>query len=140
MSYFWRFLSICAVSVALIGPAFAKSPKLKAEDVVARHLDALGTASSRAAVQTRAIEGRSRMKFEAGATGAAAQGLAAGGARIISGGSRYSVALPFDYSDYWGEQFVNDGTKVNVAFSYIQQRSPLGDFLTFRLTERTPIK
>ena len=59
-------LALAAVCIALGSSGLAKEPKLKAEDVVRRHLDAIGPAQRLAAIQTRVIVGRTRMKLEAG--------------------------------------------------------------------------
>jgi hypothetical protein len=50
------------------------------------------------------------MKLEAGASGLAAVTVA-----IASAGSKYKIALPFKYMDYWGEQIVYDGAKARVV-------------------------
>lgn len=118
-----------AICFLLIGACSAKDPKLKADDVAQKHLDSIGTAERRASVKSRAISGDVRMKIDVGAQGPAAQGLVAGTLSLVSSGSKYRIAMPFDYVDYWGEQFVYDGAKPQVAFSYIQRRSPLADFL-----------
>ncbi len=114
-----------ALAVILAG----KEPKFKVDELVKKHLDSIGTAQSRAAIRTRTIEGRTRMKMEAGEVGPGASGLVAGTLALASAGSRLRIALPFQYSDYWGEQVAFDGSKAEVGFSYIQKRSPLGDFL-----------
>jgi hypothetical protein len=107
----------------------AREQKLKSEDVVQKHLDSIGSAQKRAAIKTRSITGGARMKVEVGAQGPAAQGLVAGTLALASSGSKYKIALPFNYVDYWGEQFVYNGAKAQVAFSYTQQRAPLADFI-----------
>lgn len=122
-------LALAAVCIALGSSGLAKEPKLKAEDVVRRHLDAIGPAQRLAAIQTRVIVGRTRMKLEAGEAGPGASAMAAGTLSLASAGYQYRIALPFQYADYWGEQFVFDGVKTDVDFAYIQKRSPIGDFI-----------
>lgn len=129
MRIFLRTLALLIFCGALAGAVQAGEPKLKAEDVVKKHLESIGSAEKRAAIKSRAAEGRARMKIVVGPQGPGAQGLAAGTFALVSEGSKFRIALPFDYADYWGEQFVYDGAKAQVAFSYIQRRSPLGDFL-----------
>jgi hypothetical protein len=114
---------LAAVCVAPGSAGLAKEPKLKAEDVVKRHLDAIGPAQRLAAIQTRVIVGRTRMKLEAGEVGPGASAMAAGTLSLASAGYKYRIALPFQYADYWGEQFVFDGAKSDVGFAYIQKRS-----------------
>jgi len=122
-------LAVFAIMGALCKAPSAKEPKLRAEDVVRNHLESIGPAQKRAAIRTRSIEGRARMKMEAGEVGPGASGLAAGTLAIVSAGSKYRVSLPFHYADYWGEQLLFDGNKTGVGFAYIQKRSPIGDFI-----------
>jgi hypothetical protein len=122
-------LPILAVFGTLVSAVQTKEPKLKAEDVVGRHLESIGPAEKRTAIRTRVIEGRARMRMGAGESGPGASGLATGGMTLASEGSKFRIALPFNYSDYWGEQLVFNGTKAEVGFAYIQNRSPLGDFI-----------
>jgi len=120
---------LMAVCMVPGSAGLAKEPKLKADDIVKRHLDAIGPAPRLAAIRTRVIVGRTRMKLEAGEVGPGASAMVAGTLSLAGTGHKYRIALPFQYSDYWGEQFVYDGAKTDVGFAYIQKRSPIGDFI-----------
>jgi hypothetical protein len=120
---------LAAVCIAPGSAGLAKETKLKAQDIVKKHLDAIGPAQKLAAIQTRVIVGRTRMKLEAGEVGPGASAMVAGTLFLASAGYKYRIALPFQYADYWGEQFVFDGAKTDVGFAYIQKRSPIGDFI-----------
>ncbi len=122
-------LALFVLLTAFCAAAVAKEPKLKAEDVVRKHLESIGPVQARAGIQTRIVEGRVRMKMETGEPGPGGSGLAAGTLAIASAGSKYRIALPFQYTDYWGEQFAYNGSKSEIGFAYIQQRSPIGDFI-----------
>jgi hypothetical protein len=114
---------------ALVPFVRAREPKLTAEDVVRKHLESIGPAQRLAAIRTRVVEGRTRMKMETGEVGPGASGLAAGTLTLASAGTKYRIALPFNYTDYWGEQLIYNGAKAEIGFAYIQKRSPLGDFI-----------
>lgn len=123
------FIVLAVISCGLAPNSPAWEPKLSAEDVVKKHLDSIGPAQLRSGIASRVVEGRARMKMEDGAAGPAASGLAAGTLSFASKGGSFRIALPFKYSDYWGEQFAYDAGKARVGFAHIQKRSPIGDFL-----------
>ncbi|HYK91016.1 MAG TPA: hypothetical protein VE398_19750 [Acidobacteriota bacterium] len=110
--------------VSLFIPVAAAKEKLNAEALIARHLQSLGSVERLAAIKSRLIEGRSAMRVEVGGVG-----NALGRVVIASEGARYRVSLPFQYTDYWGEQLLFDGNGAQIGFSDIQKRSLLGDFL-----------
>lgn len=107
----------------LASSATAGEPRLTAESLVARHLEALGTASA-GSPEARVLEGACRMEIKRG--GAAD---IPGRARFSSEGRRFRVDLKFDHSNYWGESFAFDGDKVDVGFIQPVKRSPLGNFM-----------
>ena len=102
----------------------AAGPKMTAEDVIARHLESLGTPEARANIRTRTAEGTAQMRVLVGGAGEVA-----GKAFVYGDPSRFRVALPFEFSDYWGEQLYSDAEKVDVGFVQPGERSSLGEFL-----------
>ena len=110
----------------LAGPVLlsAQRRKLTAEDVVGRHLDSLGTPEARSRVMSRVAQGAVRMRIKVGGVGEVK-----GRAYIFGDSTRFHAALPFDYTDYWGEHFLADGENVQVGLSQPGERSPLGEFL-----------
>ncbi len=98
--------------------------ELKAEDVVARHLDSIGAAEARSAVKTRLVQGTSRFKNLVSG-GGELQGTSA----LVSEGRKSVVMIKLANGDYRGEQFVTDGDKVYVAATTSNhRRSSLGEF------------
>ncbi|MGH9498044.1 MAG: hypothetical protein ACRD3L_02785 [Terriglobales bacterium] len=83
---------------------------MKPEDVVARHLDSIGTAAARAGVKSRIVQGTSLFKIQVGG-GGELQGTSA----LVSEGRKSVLMVKFNNNDYRGEQFVTDGDKVSVA-------------------------
>jgi hypothetical protein len=111
---------VCGIAGA---GARAGEPRLTAEAVVARHLEALGSAPPQGE-GPRVLEGVCRMEIRRG--GAA---NIEGRARIATEARRVRVDLKFDHSSYWGESFVFDGDQVQVSFIQPTRRSPLGNFI-----------
>jgi hypothetical protein len=122
-------ISACRIgAIALI--LTVASPTLPAagitpEEIVARHLDSIGTANVRAAVKSRLIQGRSEFKMPVGA-GGELQGTSA----LVSEGRKSVLMIKLTNSDYRGEQFVTDGDKVSVSATTANHKwSNLGEFV-----------
>jgi hypothetical protein len=99
--------------------------EMKAEDVVARHLDSIGTVEARSAAKTRIVQGTSRYKILVGG-GGELQGTSA----LVSEGRKAVVMIKFANGDYRGEQFVTDGDKVSIAATTSShRRSSFGEFV-----------
>ena len=112
---------------ALFAAAFTSAvpaQKLKAEDVVAKHLDAIGTAEARAAAKSRMAVGDATVTFIS-QKNVGAQG------RIVmaSAGDKNFVGLSLNASDYPGERFSFDGTKAKVANTVNGQKSFFANFI-----------
>jgi hypothetical protein len=102
-----------------------RGAEMKAEDVVARHLDSIGTVDARSAAQTRIVQGTSRYKILVGG-GGELQGTSA----LVSEGRKAVVMIKFANGDYRGEQFVTDGDKVSIAATTSShRRSSFGEFV-----------
>ncbi len=115
----WVALLLTAASSLMCGA------EMKAEDVVARHLDSIGSAQARSAVHSRILQGTSRFKMLVGG-GGELQGTSA----LVSEGRKAVLMLKLANGDYRGEQFVTDGEKVSVATTTSgHRRSAFGDFV-----------
>lgn len=119
-----RWVVAVAGGAGLLVMSGHAAEKLKADLIVARHLEAIGTAEARAAVQHRLATGTSVMRVVVGQTLSYE-----GRARLVSDLRRFKFALAFRHSSYWGEQFVYDGEKPQVGFVQPGERSTLGGFL-----------
>lgn len=114
--------------VAVLSPVAPAAEKLKPQEVVEKHLASLGSPENRAAIRTRVLEGRARLDILIGGGTPLA-----GRALVVSDGRKYRVALEFLRQNYWGEQYMTDGDKVEVGFIIPGRRSQLGNFLnTYR--------
>lgn len=112
-------LASCS-AVSLYGGDAVMNP----EDLVARHLDALGSKEARAAAKTRAVQGTAvyRVLVGGGGTVAGKTGLVSDGRKV-----RFMMKFP---TDYRGETFVFNGEKIQIAFSNTNQSfSPVAGFI-----------
>lgn len=94
------------------------------EELVARHLESIGTAKARAAVKTRIIAGNSLVIFRTTPSGQA-------GGRIVmaSEGVKNLIGMIFPSPVYPREQLGFNGTSFMAAFVTPGVRSVLGNFL-----------
>jgi hypothetical protein len=105
-------------------PAAAEPDKLKAEDIVAKHLDSIGNEQARSALKTMLVEGNLRVRFLMGGSGEAG-----GPFSMISTGQKLILQSKFEIPNYPGESFAFDGEKKSIGSISPGQRSQLEDFL-----------
>ena len=123
-----RFLRKLAVSLTLIFSLFVSvtiaGDKMKPEEVIAKHLESIGTAEARAAMKSITIVGLSKATFF-GRGGGVAEGIAF----LASEGDKYMVAMKFNNPDYQFEKMGYDTENFSVGYVTPGKRSTLGDFL-----------
>lgn len=124
-----RLASAAAIFVVLASwpavPVYGGDSAMKPEDLVARHLDSVGSKEARAAAKTRVVQGAAVYRILVGGGG-----LAEGKTGLVSEGRKFRFMMKFQ-TDYRGETFVCNGETVHVAFSNSNQsRSPLASFVT----------
>ena len=117
------FATVCLM-VAGSTSQLSRAQKLKPEDIVARHLESIGTAKDRASVTTRIISGFSQVIFHTAPTG-----QAVGKAVLASEGSRNLIGMSFPSPVYPREQLGFNGDTFVAAYVTPGVRSPLGAFL-----------
>jgi len=110
---------VCSLSV---GSAVAQS--LTADEVIARHLESIGPAKSRAAIATRIISGTSQVIFRT-----APAGQAVGKAVLASEAMKNLFGMSFPSPVYPREQLAYNGVSFMAAFATPGTRSVLGSFL-----------
>ncbi len=123
----FSFSILLAAAIALAGfagPSVPASDKPKAEELVSKHLDALGTTEARAALKSLNVEGNLLTKFLRGGSGAAGGPFA-----MVSTGHKILMEAKFDIPTYPGESYAFDGDKKTIGFIVPGQRSQLEDFL-----------
>jgi len=101
-------------------PLYGGEPAMSAEELVARHLNALGSAEVRAAAKTRVVQGSAVYRILVGGSG-----HLDGKTGLVTDGRKVRWMVKFPQSDYKGESVAFDGDSVHVAFSNANQtRSP----------------
>ena len=119
-----RQLPIVALLLAALTPLAAKGPDMEPEELVARHLTALGSPESRSVVQSRGAQGTGRMELLIGGFGSLE-----GPVVFASQGGKLFFSIQFDYLNYAAEQVSFDGEKCYVGNIKPGVRSQLGQFL-----------
>ncbi len=99
--------------------------KMNAEDVVAKHLESIGSAEARSSAHSRVVVGTSRAIFKARNSSGAIDGRA-----VLGSVSRKVLfGMGFTAPNYPGEKFGFDGKKFTVGYLMPGVRSTLGNFL-----------
>ncbi len=119
---------VCASLLVLCGAALAQD-SLTAEDLVAKHLAAFGTPEARAAARSRGVDGTAHFEVVLGAS-AQADGVA----RMGSDGHKVRCVISLNGITYIGEDFLTDGSKVQIASPVASKRSLLFRFFLARDT------
>ena len=127
-----RTLRALALACALLAALLPSTPqaagagdgKMRAEDVIAKHLESLGPEAARAAAKTRIIGGTSRATFKARSTSGAIDGQVV----LASDEKKLVLGMRFDAPNYPGERFGFDGKKFTVGYLTPGVRSQLGNF------------
>ncbi len=101
----------------------ARAQKLKAEDIVARHIGSLGTPEARAAVKNRIAVGRVVVRF------ISQKNQTEGRVVMASAPERNFLGMTLSAGDYSAEKFVFDGKRSHVGYAHDGKRSVLGNFL-----------
>lgn len=115
--------------LAFAGPSlFLYAADLKPEEVVAKHLDSIGTAQVRSGVKSRVVQGSAVYRILVGGTGAID-----GKYVFASEGQKSDILLKVNTSGYMGEQFICDGDRTSVAGTYPDHRR--SEFGTFVLSQ-----
>lgn len=124
-SYFVSW-ALCVLSLATVGAA-QKSPELKPEEIVAKHIASIGTPEMLAVAAIRVIEGKSQAR-EVQTSFNTVQGKSL----LASAADKTLLKLSFpaiSTGDYTGESIGFDGKKLIIPNITAQGRSALGNFV-----------
>ncbi len=82
----------------------------KAEEIVAKHLDSIGTAEARTGVTSRVVQGTLKFKILVGGAGESV-----GSWGQVSDHRKSRFVMRFGHGDWRGEEFICDGEKTSYA-------------------------
>ena len=95
-------------------------------EVVAKHLDSIGTSEARTAITSRAVQGTLRFKILVGGAGESV-----GSWGRVSEGRKSKFVMRFGSGDWRGEQFIFDGERTSFAVATAShQPSDLAKFVS----------
>jgi hypothetical protein len=128
---FAAFLFLTPIFLALTFLTLISSSQLlqaadiKPEDVIAKHLDSIGSAQARGSLKSRVIQGSAIYRILVGGTGAVDAKYV-----FASQGDKSDFLFKVNASGYLGEQFICDGNSISVAGTYADKtRSEFGNFV-----------
>lgn len=113
-----------AVFILLISANFAFSQKMRAEDVLTKHLDSIGTQEKRGAVKSQIVVGEASVDFITQKLP-----LLVGRIVIASAGEKNFLGMNLNSVNYPREKFSYDGKDAKISFIKLGTRSVLGNFL-----------
>jgi hypothetical protein len=117
-----RLLLWLVICLAL--PVLAQDNKLKPEELIARHLEALGTADARAAANSRVISGAVNLSSRIGGAG-----NIQGQTMMASRGAKFRFGTRFNSPTYPSDDMAFDGKRPMTGFLLEGKRSNLSLFL-----------
>lgn len=126
-----RFLPAAVVVLGVLASIYAgpasiipAAEKMRTEELVAKHLESIGTATARAAAKNRVMNGAAEVTFRLGA-----QGHLVGKSTILSEGNKYRLEMSFLHEQYLGEQIAYNGQNVTAGTVRSGVRTNLASFL-----------
>ncbi|MEP7213101.1 MAG: hypothetical protein ABI791_08505 [Acidobacteriota bacterium] len=118
-----KSLVVFAAALLMISsPVIAQ--KMKAEEIVAKHLESIGSTEARAAVKIRIAVGDATAKFIS-----TKDQQVQGRVVFASEGPKSFIGMSMNSTLYPGERFIYDGKKLSVAAVQANSRSVLGNFV-----------
>ena len=118
-------VSVAFFILAVIAVAYdCRAQKLKPEDVIAKHLESLGSPEARASVKSRVMQGAVLSTIRIGGAG-----QSRGGAVMASQGRMSLIGIIFGVQDYGNEKMAYDGNKLTLNDLRPGVRTRLGGFV-----------
>jgi hypothetical protein len=125
-------MAIVLLAATLISSRPLPGDKVSVEEVIAKHLESVGPAETRASIKTRIVVGTVLAALHA-----PHNANFAGTVIMASDGNKNFIGMQFENSGYAQEKFASDGQDVTIGLTTPGNRSNLGDFL---LTHKDAVK
>lgn len=122
-----RLISMMFITSFVSVVSAQEKTKLKAEDVLAKHIESIGSTTALAAAINRKIEGTATVRNVR-----VAKATVTGGAFLASASGKQVTLMAFQVSnpgDYNGERINFDGKKLEITLVTASERSPIGTFI-----------
>lgn len=107
-----------------LSATIVSAQKLTAEEILAKHLESIGTKEARAAVKTQIAVGEGEYRIVS-----KKNIVVPGRGMFASSGGKNYFGMNFQAADYQLDQFSYDGDKARASFVRAGQRSLLGNFV-----------
>jgi hypothetical protein len=120
----WVRIVLFFVSVAVFPLSLAKDKKLTPEELIAQHLQSIGSPDLLAKIQSRSFVGATSVRFQQGAIGELS-----GQCQFASDGRKLGIILRYGGQDYRGEHFAFDGKDVTIGRFIPGKVSVLAEFV-----------
>lgn len=118
------FFGLFASVILMLAQSSASAQKLKAEEVISKHLESIGSSENRAALKDSTVAGAVRYSvLRAGGNGGDGKVV------IASDASKMLLGMTFNIPSYPSERIVFDGKKLKVDYAMTNVRSYLSDFI-----------
>ena len=118
-------IALCAITVFILGsPVVAQDKRLTLEELIAHHLDSIGSAQARSFAKNRVVTGPVKLVSRVGVAS-----NIDGQAAMASSGAKIRYSMRFSSPQYTGEQLAFDGSKILTGFLPSGRRSPLSLYL-----------
>ncbi|MGH9802735.1 MAG: hypothetical protein ACRD82_20400 [Blastocatellia bacterium] len=130
-----KLVFVLTVFCLMLTPLFdnvSGDEKMKPEELVAKHLDSIGSAEARAKAAARVASGSAQFTIKVG--GAA---NLSGKAMFVSSGAKFRFGMVFQTSEYTGEDLAFDGNKATAGIQPQGRRSPMS---LFAIQQSMPLK
>ena len=114
--------SVCVLILSVASAAIAQ--KMKPDEIVAKHLESIGTAEVRGSIKSQMTVGDAAVTFVSQKNQAAVGRIV-----MASAGNKNFLGLQLNAADYPGDQFSFDGSKAKAARVINGQRSYLTTFV-----------
>lgn len=121
----WAFCAFVFFACWLVAPLYGGEPAMKVDELLAKHLDSIGSVEARAAAKTRVVHGAVTYRLLVGGAGRLDGTLG-----LVTDGNKIRFMMKMAQNDYKGENLAFNGKEVQVAYSTASQtRSPFSTFV-----------
>jgi hypothetical protein len=120
-------LTITVFTAGIFAAPPAQDKKLTLEELIAHHVESIGSPEARASARSRVVKGTIMLAFRVGGAGSGA-----GTGTLVSTGSKVWYGMKFNAIEYSSENLAFDGKRAATGFLPSGGRSQLSSLLSIR--------